>query len=62
MDSHLVHMMVQSQNIYKDPTCCLLGDMDGFTLGTYAGKKLGYLEVSTEGIAEGDFEVLLLGD
>ena len=36
--------------------------MDGFTLGTYAGKKLGYLEVSTEGIAEGDFGVLLLGD
>ena len=28
------------------PTCCSLGDLNGFTLVTYYGTELGYLEVS----------------
>ena len=60
MDSHLVHMMVQSQDIQKDPTCCSLGPLDGFTLGTYDDTELVSLEVSTEVIAEGNLEGLLM--
>ena len=62
MDSHLVHMMVHSQDIQKDLTCCSLGALDGSTLGTYDDTELGYLEGLTEGIVESNFEGLLLGD
>ena len=62
MDSHLVHMVVQRQDIQKDPTCCSLGALDGFTLSTYDDTDIGYLEGLTEVISEGNFDLLLLGD
>ena len=46
----------------RSPTCCSLGALDGFTLGTYDDTELGPLEGLTEGITEGKFEGLLLGD
>ena len=62
MDSNLVYMMVQSQDIYKDLTYFLIGTLDGFTLCTYYDTKLLSLEGLTEIIADGNFEGLLLGD
>ena len=38
-----------------------LVSLDGVSLGTYYGKVLRSLEGSTEGIAEGNFEELLIG-
>ena len=60
MDLHLVHMMLQRQYIWKEPTCFSLGDLDGFKLGTYDNTNLVSLEGSSEGIAEVNFEGLLL--
>ena len=39
-----------------------LGALYRFTIGTYDGTYLRSLEISTEVIAEGNFEVLFLGD
>ena len=61
MDSHMVHMMVHSQDIYKNPTYCSLGALYGFTPGTYDDAELGSLEGQTEVTPGGNFEVLLLG-
>ena len=41
---------------------CSLGDLDGFTLGTYDVTELGSPEVSTEVTKCGNLEVLLIGD
>ena len=62
MYSHLVHMMVQSQDIQKYPTCCSLRALFGLTLGTYNDTELGSLGGSTEEITEGNYEDLFLGD
>ena len=43
------------------PTCCSPGALDRFILGTYDDTKLVSLEGSTEVIAEGNLEGLLLG-
>ena len=61
MDSQLVYMMVQIQDIQKDRTCCSLGALDGFTLGTYDDIQLGSLKGQIEGFEKGKFEGLFRG-
>ena len=46
----------------KALTCCLLGDMDGFTFVTYDVTDLGSPEGSTEVTKCSNLEVLLIGD
>ena len=46
----------------RDPTCCSLGALDGFTLVTYNGTEMVSLEGSTEGTTGCNLEGFLLGD
>ena len=44
------------------PTCCSLGALNWFTIGTYDGTELRLLEGSTEVTIHGKLECLFIGD
>ena len=47
---------------YVDRRLKTLGSLDGWSLVTYDGTVIRYLEGSTEGTEEGGLDGLLLGD